>query len=121
MATNGISYVAENALEQRIMSKKYGNWHIIYTRMSRWSKNGVLGRIFERLEKERPGENPMEVASLNRAYIKIYPDGTRAVNWLQSIRIFREKRMIKPYMVAVNVTYVRKFSPLSRQSLQRIA
>jgi hypothetical protein len=56
--------------------KKHGNWHTIYMRMSRRSKNGVLGRIFERLKKEQRGEKCMEIACLDNTYIKIYPDGT---------------------------------------------
>ena len=25
---------------------RFGNWHTVYTRMNRWSKNGVLDRVF---------------------------------------------------------------------------
>ncbi len=32
---------------------RYGNWHTIYTRMNRWSKNGVLDRVFEHLQREQ--------------------------------------------------------------------
>ena len=29
------------------------NWHTIYTRMNRWSKNGVLDAVFEKLQSEQ--------------------------------------------------------------------
>ena len=42
---NAILYVAENGCKWRSLPAEFGNWHSIYTRMSRWSKNGVLDRI----------------------------------------------------------------------------
>lgn len=46
---NAILYVAEHGCKWCGLPKHFGNWHTIYTRMNRWSKNGVLDRIFERL------------------------------------------------------------------------
>ncbi len=39
---NAILYVTENGCKWRALPKTYGNWHTIYVRMNRWSKNGVL-------------------------------------------------------------------------------
>ena len=39
---NAILYVAEQGCKWRGLPKRFGNWHTIYTRMNRWSKNGVL-------------------------------------------------------------------------------
>ena len=50
---NAILYVAENGCKWRNLPQKFGNWHTVYTRMNRWIKNGVLDRIFERLQHER--------------------------------------------------------------------
>jgi len=41
---NAILYVAEQGCKWRGLPKRFGNWHTIYTRMNRWSKNGVLDR-----------------------------------------------------------------------------
>jgi transposase len=49
---NAIMYVAENGRKWRGLSKEYGNWHSVYVRMSRWSKRGVLARLFEALQRE---------------------------------------------------------------------
>jgi len=43
---NAVLYVAEHGCKWRGLPKRFGNWHTIYTRMSRWSRNGVLDRAF---------------------------------------------------------------------------
>jgi hypothetical protein len=50
-ALNAMLYVAEQGRKWRGLPKRCGNWHIIYTRMDRWSKNGVLDRVFEQLQR----------------------------------------------------------------------
>ena len=47
---NAILYVAEQGCKWRGLPKRFGNWHTIYTRMNRWSKAGVLDRVFEQLQ-----------------------------------------------------------------------
>ena len=37
---NALLYVAEHGCKWRGLPKRFGNWHTIYTRMNRWSKNG---------------------------------------------------------------------------------
>ena len=49
---NAILYVTENGCKWRALPKAYGNWHTIYVRMNRWSKNGVLSRVFAALQTE---------------------------------------------------------------------
>ncbi len=49
---NAILYVVENGCKWRALLESYGNWHTIYVRMNRWSKNGVLGRVFAALQTE---------------------------------------------------------------------
>ena len=50
---NALLYVAEQGCKWRGLPKRFGNWHTIYTRMNRWSKNGVLDHVFERLQRSR--------------------------------------------------------------------
>lgn len=76
---NAILYVAENGCKWRSLPKEFGNWHSIYTRMSRWSKKGVLDRIFERLQHERLISIKIESISLDSTSIKVHPDGTGAL------------------------------------------
>ena len=48
---NAILYVAEQGCKWRGLPKRFGNWHTIYTRMNRWTKAGVLDRMFEELQR----------------------------------------------------------------------
>ena len=45
-------YVAEQGCKWRGLPKRFGNWHTIYTRMNRWSKSGVLDRVFAQLQHD---------------------------------------------------------------------
>ncbi len=50
---NAILHVAEDGCKWRGLPEWFGNWHTIYTRMNRWSKNGVLDRVFEHLQRQQ--------------------------------------------------------------------
>ena len=50
---NAILYVTEQGCKWRGLPKRFGNWHTIYVRMNRWAKNGVLDRVFEKLQLEQ--------------------------------------------------------------------
>ena len=76
---NAILYVAEQGCKWRGLPKRLGNWHTIYTRMNRWSKAGVLDRIFARLQQEQIIRIKLEAVSLDSTIIKVHPDGTGAL------------------------------------------
>jgi transposase len=76
---NAILYVLEQGCKWRGLPKHFGNWHSIYTRMNRWSKSGVLDRIFERLQKEQMISINATTASLDSTSVKVHPDGTGAL------------------------------------------
>lgn len=73
---NAILYIVENGGKWRALPEAYGNWHSIYVRMNRWSKNGVLSRLFEALQKEGIIRVGMEVLCLDSTTVKVHPDGT---------------------------------------------
>ena len=74
---NAILYVAEQGCKWRGLPKRFGNWHTIYTRMNRWSKNGVLDRL--RTPATRPVDPyQLEAVSLDSTVVKVHPDGTGA-------------------------------------------
>ena len=75
---NAILYVAEHGCKWRGLPARFGNWHTIYTRMNRWSKNGVLDRVFEHLQRERIVRIKLEALSLDSTAVKVHPDGTGA-------------------------------------------
>ena len=73
---NAILYVAEHGCKWRGLPSSFGNWHTIYTRMSRWSRNGVLDRVFEQLQREQLVRVKVEVMSMDSTVVKVHPDGT---------------------------------------------
>jgi transposase len=76
---NAILHVAEQGCKWRGLPKRFGNWHTIYMRMNRWSKAGVLDRIFTRLQQEQIIQIKLEAVSLDSTSIKVHPDGTGAL------------------------------------------
>ncbi len=76
---NAILYVTENGCKWRTLPESYGNWHTIYVRMNRWSKNGVLARVFAALQTEGIIQINAEVVCLDSTSVKVHPDGTGAL------------------------------------------
>ena len=76
---NAILHVAEHGCKWRGLPARFGNWHTIYTRMNRWSKNGVLDRVFEQLQRRRLVRIKLEAVSLDSTSVKVHPDGTGAL------------------------------------------
>ena len=76
---NAILYVAEQGCKWRGLPPRFGNWHTVYTRMNRWSKNGVLDRVFEHLQREQIVRIKLEAVSLDSTIVKVHPDGTGAL------------------------------------------
>lgn len=78
-ALNAILYVAEQGCKWRALPARFGPWHTIYTRMNRWSKSGVLERLFEQLQRKRIVRIKLEAVSLDSTLVKVHPDGTGAL------------------------------------------
>jgi transposase len=76
---NAILYVAEQGCKWRGLPKRFGNWHTIYTRMNRWSKSGVMDRVFEELQQSQVVRIRIEAVSLDSTSVKVHPDGTGAL------------------------------------------
>jgi transposase len=76
---NALLFVAEQGCKWRGLPKRFGPWHTIYTRMNRWSKNGVLDQIFEQLQREQVVRIKIEAVKMDSTIVKVHPDGTGAV------------------------------------------
>lgn len=72
---NAMLYLLEHGCRWRGLPKRFGNWHTIYTRMNRWSRAGVLQRVFERLQREQILRIKIEAVSLDNAIVKVHPAG----------------------------------------------
>ena len=75
---NAILYVAENGCKWRGLPEDFGPWHTIYMRMNRWSKKGVLDRVFACLQEKGLVRIHLEVLGLDSTIVPVHPDGTGA-------------------------------------------
>ena len=127
---NAILYVAEHGCKWRGLPKRFGNWHTIYTRMNRWTKAGVLDRMFEQLQREQIVRVKIEAVSIDSTSIKVHPDGTGALkNGPQAIGKSRGGWTTKIHLVAADARTAITFSlspgqagdaPQGRQLLKRL-
>jgi len=76
---NAVLFVAEHGCKWRGLPPRFGKWHSVYTRMNRWAKNGVLDRVFEKLQAEQIVRIKIEAFSLDSTSVKVHPDGTGAL------------------------------------------
>jgi transposase len=76
---NAILYVAEHGCKWRGLPQRFGRWHTVYMRMSRWSRSGVLDRVFTELQRAQIIRVKIEAVSLDSTMIKVHPDGTGAL------------------------------------------
>ena len=76
---NALLYVAEQGCKWRGLPSRFGPWHTVYTRMNRWSKNGVLDQIFEMLQREQIVRIKIEAVKMDSTIVKVHPDGTGAL------------------------------------------
>jgi transposase len=76
---NAILYVAEQGCKWRGLPKRFGNWQTIYTRMNRWSKSGVLDRVFAHLQHAQIVRVRIEAVALDSTIVNVHPDGTGAL------------------------------------------
>ncbi len=109
---NAILYVAEHGCKWRGLPRRFGKWHTVYTRMNRWAKNGVLDRVFERLQREQIMRIKLEAVSLDSTIIKVHPDGTgaRKKNGPQAIGKSRGGWTTKLHLVAADARTALTFS-----------
>ena len=75
---NALLYALEHGGKWRGLPALFGPWHTIYTRLNRWSKKGVIERMFARLQEEQILVIKIEVVSLDSTSIEVHPDGTGA-------------------------------------------
>ena len=76
---NAVLYIVENGCKWRSLPKEYGDWHVIYVRVNRWAKKGVLQAAFLRLQQLGIIQVQVNVVSLDSTCIKVHPDGMDAL------------------------------------------
>ena len=89
---NAFLYIAENGCKWRGLPAKFGNWHTIYYRISRWSKSGVLDKAFAKLQDKQIIRIKIDVVSMDSTSVKIHPDAAGALKKTDNNRLaYREE------------------------------
>ena len=70
---NALMFVLENGCKWRAVPREFGRWHTIYLRLARWSKAGVIERVFARLQAEQIVAVKIEAVGLDSTSIKVIP------------------------------------------------
>ncbi len=96
---NALLYIIENGCKWRALPKEFGNWHTIYTRLNRWSKNGVLDKIFTALQTENIIDIRTEFVCIDSTSIKVHPDATGALKENGEQAIGRSKGGSQPRFI----------------------
>ena len=76
---NAVLYLVENGCKWRGLPKEYGDWHVIYVRVNRLAKKGVLQAVFLKLQQMGVIQIKVSVVSLDSTSIKVHPDGMGAL------------------------------------------
>ena len=76
---NAFLYMAENGCKWRALPEKYGNWHTIYCRVSRWARMGVLDKAFTKLQEKQIIILKIDVICMDSTSVKIHPDAAGAL------------------------------------------
>lgn len=79
---NALLYICENGCKWRALPKEYGNWHTIYVRFNRWSKNGILEKLFLELQVQQ--RLNLKTLCLDSTIIKVHPDGCGALKKVEN-------------------------------------
>ena len=84
---NAILHVLENGCKRRALPERFGKWSTVYARFRRWSRSGVLERLFAALRGQEAVGEDAECFGLDSTSVKVHPDGTGAwkTNGPQSI------------------------------------
>ncbi|MBC8233999.1 transposase, partial [bacterium] len=48
-----ILYIARSGIPSRDLPKEFGNWSAIYNRLRRWTRNGTIEKLWQRLQKDK--------------------------------------------------------------------
>lgn len=117
---NALLYVLEHGCKWRGLPKHFGNWHTIYTRMNRWSKNGVLDRVFEKLQLEQILRVRVELFALDSTSVKVHPDAAGALKKRTAVHRYKPRRPDHQASFGCRgCSHGRKFPPVAGQRARR--
>ena len=101
---NAVLYVLENGCKRRALPERFGKWKTVYAQFRRWSRSGVLERLFAALREQEAAGGDANCFGLDSASAEVHPDGTgaRKTNGPQSIGKSRGGWYAKIHMVSAS-------------------
>ena len=75
---DAILHVAEHGCKWRGLPARFGRWHTVYMRMSRWTRKGVLDQVLAHLQRDLGVHVDATALGLDSTSVKVHPDGTGA-------------------------------------------
>ena len=73
---DALLYPAKEGCTWRALPERFGGWHTVYLRLSRWAKRGVLARVWPALLEERLLDAELDTFSLDSTIIKLHAHGS---------------------------------------------
>jgi len=80
----------------RDLPHEYGSWKSAYTRFSRWSRNGLLQQVFDKLVEDRDDEGYMIDATIVRAHQDATGAQKKPANKRSGVRVAARRRKSTP-------------------------
>ena len=65
---NGILWILRTGAPWRDLPERYGPWGTVYTRFSRWTKQGIWANVFEQISTDSDDESKMLDSTVIRAH-----------------------------------------------------
>lgn len=96
--------------------KRLGDLHTIDTRMNRWTKVGVLARMFEKLQRAQVVHIKSETVSLNSTSIKIHHHGTGALKVALEHQQVQRQWNTKIHMIGADALITVSLCPLGEHT-----
>ena len=84
-------YMLKNGCKSRALPENYVKWHTVYMRFNRWSKKGIIEKIFLKLQEENIVKIDTDIFCIDSTSVKVHPDGTGALKTSGKQNIGRSK------------------------------
>ena len=68
LMVEGIVWVLRTGAPWRDLPKRFGPWQSVYTRFRRWTRQGIWGRVLEKLAEQQDRESSLIDATIVRAH-----------------------------------------------------